>query len=180
MTAARAARRSRWLALLAKHEVMLASARGPVPSVAEAVAGEAITGSWWAHPKGRAIFAALSQLADSADVRSFKLIDGKLAFVHRRAWPALVRLAEAGVLTREQVAAVHQEHTASGHHRNVVTAFPAWVDDATARAARAVSVDAARARLPWLDATTEGPRARRRPSPRRAPRRSPTARGARG
>src|SRR5271169_1098376 len=76
LTAARAARR-RWLALVEKHGIMLASARGPVPSVAEAVAGEPIIGSWWAHPKGRAIFAALSELDDSDDVRCFKLIDGK-------------------------------------------------------------------------------------------------------
>ena len=173
-------RRSRWLALVDKHGILLASARGPVPSVAEAVAGEPIVGSWWAHPKGKAIFAALAELADSDDVRSFKLIDGKLAFVHRRAWPALVRLAEAGVLAREQVTAVQQEHTASGRHRNALTPFPDWVDDATAQAARALPLDAARAQLPWLAATTDRARPRPRPSRPRAPRRAPTARAARG
>ena len=33
-----------------RHGVVLASARGPVPNVAEAVAGEPIRGSWWGHP----------------------------------------------------------------------------------------------------------------------------------
>jgi hypothetical protein len=165
MTAARAGRprrtRSRWRALVEKHEIMLASARGPVPNVAEAVAGEPIIGSWWAHPKGRAIFAALSELAECDDVRSFKLIDGKLAFVHRRAWPALVRLAEAGVLARDQVAAVQQVHTPTGKHRNVVTPFPEWVDDGTARAARKMGVEEARAALLWLQGGKAGKRSER-------------------
>src|SRR5262249_24546026 len=83
----------RWLEFIEKHGVVLASARGPVPSIAEAVAGEPIIGSWWAHPKGKAIFAALSEIDDCSDVRCFKLVDGKVTFVHRRMWPALVRLA---------------------------------------------------------------------------------------
>ena len=115
-----------------------------MPSLAEAVAGEPIVGSWWAHPKGRAIFAALSELDDSDDVRSFKLIDGKITLVHRRVWPALVRLARDGALAAARVAALQQEHMPTGEHRNFVTPFPDWVDDETARAAAQLSVDAAR------------------------------------
>lgn len=142
---------SRWVKFVAKHGVVLASARGQVPSLAEAVAGEPIVGSWWAHPKGRAIFAALSELDDSDDVRCFKLVDGKVTLVHRRAWPALVRLARDGVLEADRVAALQQEHMPTGEHRNIVTAFPDWVDDATARAADALALDAAHAQLPWLE-----------------------------
>jgi hypothetical protein len=146
--AARRARRSRWLAFVEKHRVVLASAHHDgVPSIASAVAGEPIVGSWWAHPKGRAIFAALSELDDSDDVRCFKLVDGKVTFVHRRAWPALVRLARDGALAVERVASVVQEHTPTGEHRNIVTAFPEWVDDATARAADALTIERARALL---------------------------------
>ena len=39
-----------------QHGVVLAAARGPVPSVAEAIAGEPIRGSWWGHEKGSQIF----------------------------------------------------------------------------------------------------------------------------
>ena len=139
---------SRWLAFVKKHGVVLASARHDgVPSIAAKVAGEPIVGSWWAHAKGRAIFAALSELDDSDDVRCFKLVDGKVTFVHRRAWPALVRLARDGALPADRVASLVQEHMPTGEHRNIVTQFPDWVDDATARAADALSLDQARAQL---------------------------------
>jgi hypothetical protein len=131
--------------------VVLASARGPVPSVAEAVAGQPIVGSWWAHPKGRAIFAALSEIDDADDVRCFRLVDGKVTFVHRRVWPALACLASSGALAAERVASIQQEHMPTGEHRNVVTPFPDWVPDDVARAAALLSVEAARAQLgTWL------------------------------
>ena len=138
---------SRWLAFVKKHGVVLASARGPVPSVAEAVAGQPIVGSWWAHPKGKAIFAALSELDDSEDVRCFKLVDGKVTFVHRRVWPALARLASGGVIDAGRVASIQQEHMPTGEHRNVVTPFPDWVPDDVARAATTLTIDDARAQL---------------------------------
>ncbi len=138
----------RWLAFVKKHAVALASARhASVPSIAEKVAGEPIVGSWWAHAKGRAIFAALSEIDDSDDVRCFKLVDGKVTFVHRRAWPALVRLARDGALPADRVASLVQEHMPTGEHRNIVTPFPDWVDDTTAHAAAAMSLVEARAQL---------------------------------
>src|SRR5207247_10688625 len=39
-----------------KHGVVLASGKGPVPRLAEAVVSEPITGSWWSHPKAQEIF----------------------------------------------------------------------------------------------------------------------------
>jgi hypothetical protein len=145
-----AARRSpgeRWLAFVEQHGVVLASARGPVPSVAEAVAGQPIIGSWWAHPRGKAIFAALSELDDSHDVRCFKLIDGKVTFVHRRVWPALACLAGNGVIAAERAAAIQQEHMPTGEHRTLVTPYPDWVPDDVARAAAELTIAAARAQL---------------------------------
>ena len=142
---------SRWVKLVEKHGVVLASARGPVPCVAEAVAGEPIVGSWWAHPKGKAIFAALSELDDADDVRCFKLIDGKVTFVHRRVWPALACLAGNGVIAVERAAAIQQEHMPTGEHRNLVTPFPDWVPEEVTRAAAAISLDDARALFAtWL------------------------------
>ena len=130
---------------------MLASARGPVPTLAEAVAGEPIVGSWWAHPKGKAIFAALSEVDDSVDVRCFKLVDGKVTLVHRKAWPALVRLGREGVIASEQLASIQQEHMPTGEHRNFVTPFPDWVDEGTSAAADALSTEQARAQLAWVE-----------------------------
>lgn len=150
---ARAARSpaSRWLAFVEQHGVVLASARGPVPSVAEAVAGQPIIGSWWAHPRGKAIFAALSEIDDSDDVRCFKLIDGKVTFVHRRVWPALACLAASGVIPAERAAAIQQEHMPTGEHRNLVLPYPEWVPDDVARTAAGLTVEAARAQLgSWL------------------------------
>jgi hypothetical protein len=142
---------SKWVRLVDKHGVMLASARGAVPNVAEVVAGAPIVGGWWAHPKGKAIFAALSEIDDSDDIRCFKLIDGKVTFVHRRIWPALVRLGEDGLVATHALACVVQEHMPTGEHRNTVTPFPDWVDDATLAAAKKIDADAARALVPYLE-----------------------------
>jgi hypothetical protein len=141
------ARTGRWLAFIEQHGVVLASAHGPVPCIADAVAGQRIIGSWWAHPKGKAIFAALSEIDDSDDVRCFKLVDGKVTFVHRRMWPAVARLASDGLLEPARVASIQQEHMPTGEHRNVITPFPDWVPDDVADAARALTTDAARAEL---------------------------------
>jgi hypothetical protein len=143
---------SKWVRLIEKYGVMLASARGPVLNIAESVAGEPIVGGWWAHPKGKAIFAALSEVDDSNDVRCFKLIDGKVTFVHRRMWPALVRLGRDGFIAADVLGCVLQEHMPTGEHRNIVLPFPDWVDDATAAAAGKLDADAARALVPYLDA----------------------------
>ena len=139
-----AARGSKWVRLVEKNGVMLASARGAVPNIAEVVAGAPIIGGWWAHPKGKAIFAALSEIDDSDDIRCFKLIDGKITFAHRRVWPALVRLGRDGAVPTDKLAAVQQEHLPTGEHRNFITPFPDWVDDATAKAADKLTLTAAK------------------------------------
>jgi hypothetical protein len=138
---------AKWPSLVAKRGVMLASARGPVPSVAEAVAGEPIVGSWWSHAKAHAIFAALSAIDDDEAIKCFRLVDKKITFVHRRLWPALARLAQAGVLAPERVAAIKQEHMPSGEHRNFTISFPEWAPADVLAAAGALSVEAARSQL---------------------------------
>jgi hypothetical protein len=147
------------VAFVARHGVVLASAKGVVPNLAEAVAGEPIRGSWWGHPKGSEIFLALGAVDDSPDVLCFRLVDGKVTFVHKRLWPALVRLAtEFG---RDRLTAIKQEHTETGAHRNVLTAFPKWVPEEVERAALELSESEARAQLgPWISASK--PRAPRR------------------
>jgi hypothetical protein len=149
---AKASPTSKWVRLVDKHGVVLASAQHPpVPNIAEAVAGEPIVGSWWAHRKGKAIFAALSELDDSEDVRCFKLIDHKVTFVHRRLWPALVRLARDGVFAADQVTSIQQEHLPTGEHHNILTPLADWVDEATNRAADTLAVADAKKQLgTWL------------------------------
>ena len=112
-------------ALLLERGVLLESPRGPIPNVAELVAGEPITGSWWSHPASHSIFEAINELADSPDVVRLRLVNGKVTLVHRRVWPALVRVSDR--FRAERLASVVQEHTVSGAHRTVETPFPNWV-----------------------------------------------------
>ena len=109
------------------------------------MAGGPIAGTWWAHAHGKEIFAALNVVADSPDVRCFKLVGGKVTFVHRRLWPALVRLGDE--LGADRLAEVRQEHTPSGKHANTINPFPSWVPAEVKRAAAALSVEEARAAL---------------------------------
>lgn len=113
------------LAFIRKHGVVLISARGPVPTLTDAIAGERIRGSWWGHPKSGQIFRVLGAVRDSDDVLVSRLVQDKLTLVHRRLWPALVRIA--GRIPKRRLAHIREEHTARGHHRNVVTPFPRWV-----------------------------------------------------
>lgn len=142
---------ARWTKFVEQHGVVLASAKGPVPSVAEAIVGEPIVGSWWSHPKGQQIFDALSAIDDHEDIRCFKLVDHKITFVHRRLWPALAKLAQAGVLEADRVASIQQEHMPTGEHRNLTMPFPDWVPDAALARAEAMSIDDAKRALGgWL------------------------------
>jgi hypothetical protein len=102
------------IAFIAEHGVVLASAKGPVPNLADAVTGEPIRGSWWGHEKGSQIFRALGAAGESADVLCFRLVSGKNTLVHRRLWPALVRLADQ--LGKDALTAIQQEHTETGAH----------------------------------------------------------------
>lgn len=64
-----------------------------LPSLVGLIAGEPVRGSWWAHPKGHAIFRVATILADHPDVLVTKLVSGKVTFVHRKLWPALLAVA---------------------------------------------------------------------------------------
>ena len=136
------------LAFVEREGIVLQSARGRVPNLAEFVAGERIRGSWWGHAKGHEIFHAVTHVVDSGEVLVCPLVDGKVTFVHRRLWPALVRLAVR--LGPEGLAQISQEHTASGHHERRVTPYPKWVPREVARdAARLSEADAEMQLAPW-------------------------------
>jgi len=105
--------------------MVLESAHGFGASLAEAVAGETIRGSWWAHRRRREIFRATRAVRDSDQILVCRLVDGKITYVHRRLWPAIVRLQ--GSLSAAALGALREEHTDSGVHRLRVTRFPRWV-----------------------------------------------------
>jgi len=125
------------LAFVEKHGAVLVAARGPLPHLVEAILGEPIKGSWWGHPRSRGIFAVLQELGESSDLLSCRLVGGKVTLVHRRLWPALVKLERR--FTRQQLAQVQQEHTPSGKHVNRTVQFPAWVPENVQTEARAMS-----------------------------------------
>jgi len=136
------------LAFVREHGVVLVSAKGPVPRLTEAIAGEPIKGSWWGHPKGKQIFAVLRVVGDDPDILTCRLVADKLTLVHRRLWPALA--AAASHLPPSRICKVEQEHTASGHHENHETPFPGWLPaDAAAEAAIMSLADALAALGPW-------------------------------
>jgi hypothetical protein len=128
------------------HAIVLQSAHGPIPNLAEYVAGEPIRGSWWGHKSGHAIYAALNQVRDSPDVVALRLFNGKITLVHRRVWPALVRAAERFPVAR--LAAIEEQHTASGAHLSIEIPFPEWVPPEAVAAAAKLSIEEALAQLP--------------------------------
>ena len=139
MTAAEA------LAFIEDHGVVLVSAKGPVPRLTETIAGEPIKGSWWGHPKSRRIFAILEVVTDSDEVLVCRLVKGKITLVHRRLWPALVRLAPR--FPPDRISKVTQEHTPSGRHMNKEVPFPLWVPAEVMEQAKSISEEEAIAAL---------------------------------
>lgn len=141
---------SRAIEFIQKHGIVLESARGPVPSLAEFIAGEPIRGSWWSHPKGREIFAATRAVRDSDDVLVCRLVQGKVTFVHRRSWPALVRAASR--FPADRLSRVREVHTPSGRHATEEVPFPDWVPSSVRTDARNLAEEAAVAELGvWIE-----------------------------
>jgi hypothetical protein len=138
------------LAFVKLHGIVLQSARGPVPSLAEAIVGERIRGSWWGHPKSHEIFAVVEAVCESTEVLVCKLVEGKVTFVHRRLWPALVKLASR--FEKEQLVKVWSEHTSTGAHRSRSVEFPKWVPSEIVMGAEQLSIAEAEELLsPWLE-----------------------------
>jgi hypothetical protein len=77
------------LARLREHGLLLQQDRR-LPDIATAIAGEPIRGSWWAHPRAHAIFDCLGEIERHPDTLATKLVAGKVTFVHRRLWPAVL------------------------------------------------------------------------------------------
>ncbi len=136
------------LVFIRKQGVVLESAKGPVPSLAEQIVGEPIRGSWWAHPRSHEIFDATRAVRDSSDVLVCRLVDGKITYVHRRLWPALFRVSKR--FPRKNLAQVREVHSPSGQHTTREIPFPKWVPPEVLTQASDVSEQAALSSLgPW-------------------------------
>ena len=137
------------LAFIRKHGVVLEAARGPVPSLAEVIAGEAVHGSWWSRSKRQEIFAVTRAIRDSDNVLVCRLIKGKITFVHRRLWPALVRAA--GQFPSDHLSQLREVHTSSGRHMIKEIPFPDWVPSSVLAVARSLSEESALAEFAaWI------------------------------
>ena len=133
------------LSFVETNGVALESARGPVPSLAQAIAGAEIRGSWWAHPKGKIIFACSRAIRNSKDVLTCRLVQGKVTYVHRRLWPALARLNER--FSPVRLAAIREVHSTEGTHKIETVAFPKWVPAEEMGRGRKLSIEQATALL---------------------------------
>jgi hypothetical protein len=79
------------LDLLRRERVVALTPAPGVRSLVGEIAGD-VRGSWWGHPQGGLIYSIATALEDSPEVLSGKLVRGKVAFVHRALWPAIVRV----------------------------------------------------------------------------------------
>ena len=137
------------LAFVRTHGVVLESAKGPVPNLAEAVAGGPIRGSYWGHARGDEIFRLTRSLRASKEILVCRLVKGKVTYVHARLWPALVRLQ--GSLDPDHLAAIREIHSSKGKHELEVTPFPDWVPAGVSKAAKRLTVAEAASQFgEWL------------------------------
>jgi hypothetical protein len=128
-----------------KHGIVLESAHGIVPTLAEIVAGERIRGSWWSHPKSQTIFRLTRAVRDSDEILVCRLIGGKVTYVHRRLWTALVRLAKK--FDKKNLGRIREIHTLQGEHKLQVIPFPRWVPEKIKHSARTMTEAKAVSRL---------------------------------
>ncbi len=128
-------------AFVRKHGIVLESAAGPVPTLSVAIAGGPMRGSWWSHPRSHEIFELTQAIRSREDVLVCRLVNGKVTFVHRRLWPALVRVAKR--FPKKQLSQVHEVHSSSGRHVTKEVAFPKWVPVEVAKEASRLSEEQA-------------------------------------
>ena len=131
------------------HGVVLQSAKGLEPTLSVRIAGGPIRGSWWGHPQGHEIFAVIQKIHESRAVLVCTLANGKITYVHRRLWPAFVRMAKK--FPAHALDKAVQVHLPSGRHQRQDVPFPEWVPQSVTDCARKLSVkDASDEIAIWL------------------------------
>ena len=127
------------------HGIVLESAHGFVPNLAEAITGKRMRGSWWAQPKRQEIFLLTRAVRDSKEILVCRLLNGKITYVHRRLWPALVQLAKR--FDGKRLGRIREVHTSRGEHVVRVVSYPRWVPAEVKLLARNMSEKQAIAQL---------------------------------
>ncbi len=131
------------------HGVVLQSAKGLEPSLVVRIVGGPIHGSWWGHPMGRVIYALANKIEKSKAVLVCTLASGKITYIHRRLWPAFVRMA--GKFPGHSLDKVQQIHLPSGRHQRQDIQFPNWVPGTVLDSAERLSTPEASAEIEvWL------------------------------
>ena len=82
---------TRVLARLKQYGILLQT-DACLPNVCALVAGEPVHGSWWAHPRSHDIFRVNCELAAHPEVLVTKLISGKVTYVERALWSAVIAI----------------------------------------------------------------------------------------
>jgi len=137
------------LAFIERHGIVCEAARRDgIPSLVDAIAGEAVRGNWWSHSKARVIFALTRAVRDAPAVLVCRLVDGKITFIHERLWPALVRTADE--FPSRRLSRTREVHSATGKHIVEETPFPAWVPLKVIAQARRLSEGDARQAMETL------------------------------
>ncbi len=131
------------------HGVVLQSAKGLEPSLAARIVGGPVRGSWWGHPQSHVIYALLQKVDKSQAVLSCTVANGKITYIHRRLWPAFVRMAKQ--FPAHALDKAVQVHLPSGRHQRQDVPFPDWVPETVLGAAGKLSVRDASAEIEaWL------------------------------
>lgn len=131
---------------IARLGIVLESARHrAVANLADEVLGHRRHGSWWGHARGKEFFRLTRQVRSDPDVLVCSIVAGKVTYVHRRLWPALVRLAS--VVGAARAAAIREVHTKSGAHRTHRTPLRSWMPAWVYTQAAKLTLKEARAQL---------------------------------
>ncbi len=131
------------------HGVVLQAAKGLEPSLVVRIVGGPIRGSWWGHPMGHEIYTLLQKIEESKAVLICTLASGKVTYIHRRLWPAFVRMSRK--FPNNALDKIQQVHLPSGRHERHDIPFPNWVPESVLTSARRLSTrDAAVEIQVWL------------------------------
>jgi len=132
------------------HGVVLESARGMEPSLAERLARGPIVGSWWGHPQGHEIYEITQAIRSSRVVLTCPLARGRITYIHRRLWPFF--LLTARKFPAHSLDQVREVHLPSGRHKRDDIPFPKWVPAGMLAASKSIRMkDATREVETWLE-----------------------------